>query len=241
MQATIIGIRQELSFEDGVASNYMVLRLPSGDVIQTLIDDDTVRALTVQFVQEGGIAAERAVAEATTQDKRVLRQDPVPAQKAHPALVHSMDVTQEDKEIDGDHTPLRLADDTNSDYVFGSSADMEYPEEDIQGIQQQFRAASDRIIGAVENSSSLTEVAKLLGSDATLPIPSWAADGAQTEKAPAKKTRSLQVSHASPVALASAVQVEADSMGNPVLKGEGLVDPYALTSYSDEDGEAGQL
>jgi len=247
MQAQIVGIRQELSFEDGETASYIVLRLPNGSEIQTLVTDDTVRLLTDQFVKTGGAAANKAVADAMEQPSRSpvttapARTQPN-ASQVHPALAHNMEITQAGVERNGNHTPLRLADDADSDYVFGGSDDSaEDDEEDVAGIQQQFRDASDRIIGAVESTDSLSAATQLLenADGSPLPVPSWAVDEAKPTRQENK--RSLRTSHVSTVAVASAVHVEADIRGNPVLRGAGMVDPQDLTGPSDEEGEAAQL
>ena len=249
MQAQIVGIRQELSFEDGETASYIVLRLPNGSEIQTLVDDDTVRLLTDQFVKTGGAAANKAVSDAMEKPSRASV-TPAPARsqpgtsQVHPALAHNMEITQAGVERNGNHTPLRLADDADSDYVFGGSDESaEDDGADVAGIQQQFRDASDRIIGAVESTDSLSAATQLLenANGSPLPVPSWAANETRDPRMETKAPRSLRTSHVSTVAVASAVHVEADIRGNPILSGAGMVDPQDLTGPSDEDGEAAQL
>lgn len=240
MQARIIGIRQELSFESGESANYMLMELPNGSHIQAPIDDDTLRELTVSFVNDGSPAAEQAVAHAHsappqgpeyTKVYAEQRQDRDP--EAHPALARTAklaDVAKEDS-----YTPLGLQDD--ADFEFGGNFQQGgQSEEDLEVLrmQQQFHQAAERVEQAA-SIGSVQDAARELGRPGNLPVPSWAAEGtAQT------KAKMRTGSHVSPVALA-AVTVRADEKGNPVLHGEGLVDPYTLTGPTDEAYEAAQL
>jgi len=249
MHARIIGIRQELSFEDGEAANYMVMELPNGSRIQAPIDDETLRELTVSFVDNGGVAAEQAVARARSEKRgpehtkmsaEQMRQQ-AEASTAHPALVNPMG--SPNTAVDDSHAPLSIQDGGEGDageYVFGGdyqggTAD---EEEELHNLQQQFHQASERVHQAA-STGNLGEAVQALSQpqSGTLPTPSWAAE---VVAATPPRTKMRRVSVASPVALA-AVQVSADSKGNPILRGEGLVDPLELTGQTDEQGEAAQI
>jgi hypothetical protein len=250
MQARIIGIRQELSFEDGESASYMIMELPGGAHIQAPIDDETLRALTSSFVNGGGAAAEQAVARARadTQGTRApaaqVQQAPQPA--AHPALANTMR-SSPNAVVASNHTPLSVDGEGDSEFVFGgdfSGGDpgevpSDVDEAELQQLQQQFQQANARVLQAAD-SGDLGEAVQSLSQPqrGSLPTPSWAAEEVPAQPQP--KTRLRRNSVASPVALA-AVTVEADAKGNPVLKGAGLVDPYDLTGPTEEQGEAAQL
>src|SRR5690606_40008515 len=54
MQATIIGLGQQISFETGQVLNVLLLRLPSGAVIEATVGDEVAERLTSDWVASGG-------------------------------------------------------------------------------------------------------------------------------------------------------------------------------------------
>jgi hypothetical protein len=231
MQARIIGVRQELSFEDGESANYMLMELPSGVRIQAPIDDDTIQALTSSFVTSGTEAAARAVAQAQAPVQQADPSAPV----AHPALTNPMKSNGGEK-VASDYTPLHIQDE--EEYEFGgdyrgpnTTGDTEDLE--VAQLQQNFRQASERVYQAAATGGLVSAAAELSKPAAPMPVPEWASD----EKRPPERTHlrsKVQTSLAT-------VTVEPDARGNPVLKGAGLVDPLDLTNSTTEQGEAAQI
>ena len=79
MQVTVQGLGQTLSFQSGAVENHMLLEFPDGRVVQVGIDADTAAYVTSTFVGSGGAAAQRAVAEASSQPAHTRHRAPVPS------------------------------------------------------------------------------------------------------------------------------------------------------------------
>jgi hypothetical protein len=122
-------------------------------------------------------------------------------------------------------SPLELTD-GEEDSAFGG----DYAAEGLAAVGQQLKQAEQTIATAVGDTSTLdgAELRRIAGQlrqgvVSPLPQPSW--DGPQA----AQPSR-------------PALTVSRDEMGNPVLRGAGLVDPHDLTGGSNaEEGDVGQI
>lgn len=56
MNVTVMGVNQEVSFDDGTLTNYVTLRLPDGSHVKALVTDDGAAALIRARHQQGGFA-----------------------------------------------------------------------------------------------------------------------------------------------------------------------------------------
>ncbi len=52
-QVEIVTIRQEYSLEQGLTANFLVLRLPSGRIVQALVEDNVVSEVVALAAQQG--------------------------------------------------------------------------------------------------------------------------------------------------------------------------------------------
>lgn len=126
MKVDIQGLSQHLSFEDGVAVNYLVLKLPTGDTVQVLIDEATAQLVTTAFIKYGGAAAERASIETE-----------VHAQFAPPPL-EPIDRAMPD----GRYSPLSV--NSDGDTEFGGN----YEDPALDGLQEDLERAEQRVVEA---------------------------------------------------------------------------------------------
>jgi hypothetical protein len=60
MQATVIGMSQDYSFETGEVKNHVLIRLEGGEVVRALVGDDEALRITEAFVRKNGALAEMA-------------------------------------------------------------------------------------------------------------------------------------------------------------------------------------
>lgn len=226
MQATIVGLSQELSFLDGETTNSLLLELPNGMLVRTLLDDESAAAVTAAFVQSGAPAAVTAT-QRSTAATAASSPAPAPRPAPHPAL-------QVETPLARQYSPVALdsEDVDDSDPEDASTFGGDYAGS-VAAIGQQLDLAAQSIARAVGDTTDLDKAGlqeaanRLRQAGTELPTPNWVA----TERAeqPAQQTRRR-------------VQVTQDSMGNPVLRGTGLVNPIALLGGSNiEAGDAGQL
>ena len=217
MQATIVGLLQELSLVSGETANYIVFELPSGEQIRAEVDFEAVQIITTQFVQSGSLAAQVAAERATAD---VATAAPV-AQPAYPAIKRPPQAQPEERQ----YAAMALADDGES-LEFGGEVE-EDSTGNLQAMAARLAQAERNVASAIGDTSgldgaTLRQAANALRRGEDMPAPAFAAN-------PVKPTR-------------RALRVEQDDMGNPIVRGAGLVDPLALTGGSFvEDGDTGQV
>lgn len=222
MQAIIVGLLQELSLMSGETANYIVLELDGGEQIRAEIDFEAVQLITTQFVQAGSPAAQVAAERATAAVATPVASAPAaaPAQtSAYPALKRAAQAQPEGRQ----YSSMTLADDGESLEFGGDVA----ADGSLQSVAEQLAQAERHVASAIGDTSNLEgaalrQAANALRRGEEMPSPSFAAT-------PGKPTR-------------RSLRVEQDAMGNPVIRGAGLVDPHTLAGGVDaEDGDVGQL
>lgn len=221
MQATIVGLLQELSLMSGETANYILLELEGGEQIRAEVDFEAVQLITTQFVQAGSpaaqVAAEKATAAVAPTDNTAPAQPP-----AYPALKRASHVQPEDRQ----YSSMALADDGES-LVFGGDNSDDGVEGGMQAMAERLAQAERNVASAIGDTSdlegpALKQAANALRRGEGMPAPSFAT-------APGKPTR-------------RSLRVEQDSMGNPVIRGAGLVDPHSLVGGTDvEEGDVGSV
>ena len=167
MQVAIIGMSQDFSFEDGEVINYMNLRLPTGQIIRALVDEETAMVVTKTFVEnsEPGtvvvgdeISSYVPAQTAPVPDEQKLPED----QNFNPAVIQDDGAMEFGGDYeDGDEDPQEPA---------------------LSSLQEQLSKAEDSIAKATPMTGDLTdeqiqEAAKRLASGEPLPEPSWTNGG----------------------------------------------------------------
>lgn len=107
MQLTVLGIAQELSFQDGNTYNYVKLALPDGTACRAAVDNDVLNLLIKHFVPSGSEAAARAVREAaagaTTRREQAARTDLAGTSLAGDFATHELENAGGDLEFGGNY------------------------------------------------------------------------------------------------------------------------------------------
>jgi hypothetical protein len=229
MQATIVGLSQELSLLDGDTTNSVVLELPNGVYVRALLSDEAAVEVTKAFVQSGVPAAAVAAQRASAAPEAPPMPAPASvareaAVQAHPAL--NFGATAMTRQ----YSPVVLSDEPDDEgpdgQVFGGDYD---DNASMAAIGQQLQHAEASLAHAVGDPgdmdrAGLQAAAARLRQGTPMPTPSW---GGSPEPSPQPR-RQLRVSK--------------DDMGNPVLQGSGLVDTSLLVGGNNiEDGDVGQV
>lgn len=227
MQATIVGLSQELSLLDGDTTNSIVLELPNGTFVRALLSDDAAVEVTKAFVQSGVPAAVAAAQRASTAPEAPPMPAPVSVTReaevqAHPALAmtrqYSPVVLSDEPDDEGPEGP--------GEQVFGGDFDRSAS---MAAIGQQLQHAEASLAHAVGDPGDLDRAglqaaAARLRQGNEMPTPSWAASPAPSPQ-PRRQLR-----------------VAKDDMGNPILQGSGLVDTSLLVGGNNiEEGDVGQV
>lgn len=225
MQATILGLSQELSLLDGDTTNSILLELPNGTHVRAVLSEEAAVEITRAFVQSGvpaaAVAAQRAAA--------VPESPPMPPMRTVEAPVHPA-LQQMAPAMARQYAPVVLSDEPDDggpdEQVFGG----DYEEDtSMAAIGQQFQQAEASLAHAVGNAddmdrAGLQAAAARLRQGSEMPAPSWVA----TPPAVAPTRRQVRVAK--------------DDMGNPVLQGSGLVDTRLLIGGNNiEEGDVGQV
>lgn len=231
MHVVITGIAQGLSFETGQSFNYLTLLLPNGNRIKASVGAEALNELTALFVQGGGPAAQVAIANAAQEPQTSADDEPPVASEDFARMQRGQEAKPQDRPFpaldfpDGSDGDEEAVSTFGGDYQAGSDPELE-------AVGQQLQQAESRMAHAIGDTSSaspaelrqMVERIAFTEPASALPVPS-----AMT-KAPA------------PIRRLVGPKVEADSMGNPVIKGAGLVDPHALAGGNiDGEEDVGQV
>lgn len=221
MLVQIKGIAQALSFETGESYSYLTLLLPTGKEVHATVADDVIAELTAMFMGSGSPAAQ----EATARVQAAVAGAPPPPRRSAPAQSPAEDayehMTRPSGELQQDRSfaPVGFSDEAVS---FGG--DFRGDQDELRAIEQSLAAAEDKLAHAIGDTSTaspaeLRQVVARIQQPAMMPVPNI------LEPPQRKQAR----------------RVEADSFGNPVIAGAGLVDPRSLMG-GDTEGEedAGQ-
>lgn len=216
MQATIVGLQQELSLMSGETANYIVLELAGGEQVRAEVDFEAVQIITTQFVQSGSSAAQIAAERANSEVLEPAASAPQPP--VYPGLKRPVQAQPEERQ----YSSMSLADDGES-LEFGG----EGPSEGLQHMAERLVLAERNVASAIGDTSELTgpalrQAANALRQGDGMPAPAFATT-------PSNPTR-------------RSLRVEQDSMGNPVIRGAGLVDPMTLSGGANaEEGDVGSV
>lgn len=214
MNVQILGIAQGLSFETGEAFNHLTLLLPDGARVTAAVSDEAVVKLTKLFVQSGSQAAQAAIAQASYSE---VSADPTPEQPRH----SSGDVVAFQT---GDFSPGTIAGGSEEDDEMVSTFGGNSGDATLDAVGEQLQQAELRLARATLDSTSMSP-ADIRSVVEQLSTPEQIAPVPNIMKQPPAQPRRL-----------SGTKVQADSMGNPIITGPGLVDPRALMG-GDTDGE----
>lgn len=230
MICSIKGVGQSLSFETGETVNYIQLVLPTGVEIRAIVAGQHVADVTNMFLHGGSAAAEMAKAQVMAEEESDLPAAPFSQAPSPPMEAASGDYERMTRQAsaapqDRPYAPLDFQDggEFGGDYAEANDPSLAAVEESLR----QAEAVTARAIGDTSTLSpaDLRQVAKNITSPApVMPVPN-----VMTARPAA--VRKLQ-----------GPRVEADSMGNPIISGAGLVDPRALVGGNIEGEEdAGQV
>lgn len=219
MHVVIKDISQALSLETGRSYSYLTVMLPNGKEVRASVSDDAIAEITQLFMQSGSPAAQAAA-------------DGVARSMETPPPVESFprhQPPQQDQQ-QGSYSPMEMTEDADGELVETFGGDFN-PEDDPQlaEVGAALLHANTRMAQAVGDVTSTqpTELRQVVGrltqQEPVLPVPSI-----MTPTTPARQ-------RAKP-------HVEADAMGNPIIKGPGLVDPRGIMGGNTEGEEdAGQV
>lgn len=224
MQATIVGLSQELSLLDGETTNSIVLELPNGAYVRAVLSDEATVEVTRAFVQSGVPAATVAAQRAAAASEAPATPAPAPVAReaevsAHPALQRQ-------------YSPVVLSDEPDDDGPDGDGSRVfggDYEGASVAAIGQQLQHAEASLAQAVGGADDMDSVglqaaAARLRQGAEMPAPNWG-----TAPTPSPQPRRQ-------------LRVTKDDMGNPVIQGSGLVDTRLLVGGNNiEDGDVGQV
>ena len=238
MEATIVGLAQELSLISGESANYIIIELPNGAQIRAEVAPEDAQAVTVLFVQSGSEAASFAAEQASTVAAREELAPPTTPRTPHPALARSPAQSQPQAEHKArGYAPMTLTDDGALEFGGDGGEDqaaMDDEEEDpdnfgpdgpLAAVGSMLGAAEAQVARAIGDTSELTPeelrvAAAKLRKGNSMPEPAF------VQRAPTRR----------------ALRVEKDDMGNPIVRGAGLVDPQLLIGGADaEAGDVGQV
>lgn len=229
MLVQIVGIAQALSFETGESYSYLTLLLPTGKQVQATVADDVIAELTSVFMGSGSPAAQAATArvQAGLSDEPPPRPAPKQARPEGDEYFAQMGRPQSEEPQPKSFSPVDFSDGSGEDVVaFGGDFQGEDTAQ-LQAIEQQMAAAESKLAGAVGDIST-TNQADLRKVIASL-----------NQTVPAQPVPNILTA---PKQSAPSRHVEADSFGNPIIRGQGLVDPRSLMGGNTEGEEdAGQV
>lgn len=215
MHVVIKDVAQALSLETGQTYSYLTLMLPNGKEFRAAVADDTIAEVTQLFVQSGSPAAQVAAERASVEPQEP---SPVPAP-----------VRREPAPMQRSYAPMEITEDGDGEPIstFGGNYNPDADPE-LEAVGSALQQASDQLAHAIGDTSTLGPaelrqvVDRIANTPPVMPVPSL------MKEAP---VRQLTKPH-----------VEADAMGNPILKGNGLVDPRGLMGGNTEGEEdAGQV
>lgn len=213
MQVSIVGISQDFSFEDGEAVNYLVVRLPNGNIIRSLIDEETVQIVVEQHKLLDKEPVQNDPGEAPD-GPQFHHEEPVARAPFHvdPDSMPPFQGTRPEGEVLIQNPPVSVDDDGH--VVFGGGANEEPV--DQQELQRSLDQAQKQVAkpsppSTEFNENDIAAVADDLRGKTQMPVPDW------------NNSRRT---------------VTKDQMGNPVITGDNVVDPGELVGGDnvDEDG-----
>lgn len=88
MDLSVVSLSQDVSFEDGSITNFVLLRVPSGQVIRAVVTDDSAKVLVETFAAQQGStmnAPPTPTAPATTNDEGAVIFGGAPSEYEEPA------------------------------------------------------------------------------------------------------------------------------------------------------------
>lgn len=229
MLVQIVGIAQALSFQTGESYSYLTLLLPTGKEVRATVADDVIAELTAVFMNSGSPAAQAATARVQASVDGVPPLPPSISAEQEPVedgVFGQMERAQPDAAQPRSFSPVDFSDSSGDEAVlFGGNYNGE-DQAQLHAIEQQLAQAEDKLASAIGDTSTATPaelrqvVSRIANSQPALPVPN-------IMERPQRKT---------------GPRVEADSFGNPVIKGAGLVDPRSLVGGNIEGEEdAGQI
>jgi hypothetical protein len=212
MQVTIRGVSQDFSLETSENYSYMTFVLPDGTEARALIDDEVLQRIVTLTVKNGGVP-QRPRGQVVPQAPQLQRSEG-PAQMPEDRAYTPMS-------LDGDG-PVEFGGDFN-----GTEGGQ------LAVVGAQLKAAEERVTSATAfgdpNNFSPEEVRAAAArlrepAQADLPQPQWD----ETPVALPVRTVGHVVAH-----------VSADERGNPVLRGNNIVDTNQLVGGNTEGEEDG--
>jgi hypothetical protein len=219
MHVVIKDISQGLSLETGASYSFMVLMLPNGQLIRAEVDDEALAQVTQLFMSSGSPAAEAAA--------QGVRQSDVQRQPVRRVEQESEADPGEPEQLTRDFSPLTIQEEIDGEMVSTFGGNFEGTE--LAGVGEALQQAEAQMARAIGDTSghSPSELRSVVDAIAkappVMPVPNLMKQQLQ----PKPKPR---------------LTVEADAMGNPLIKGAGLVDPRAITGGNTEGEEdAGQV
>lgn len=229
MLVQIVGIAQALSFQTGESYSYLTLLLPTGKKVQATVADDVIAELTSVFMDSGSPAAQAATARVQATLDGALTPPPPPlAQQevVEDEAFRQMERVRQQEAQPRSFSPVDFSDGGGEETVtFGGNYNSE-DQAQLQAIEQQLAQAEGALANAIGDTTTVSPaelrqvVARITKAEPALPVPNIMA------RPPGKVAR----------------RVEADSHGNPVIHGQGLVDPRSLMGGNTEGEEdAGQV
>jgi len=229
MLVQIVGIAQALSFQTGETYSYLTLLLPTGKEVRATVADDVIAELTAVFMNSGSPAAQAATARVQASVDGAPSPPPSIQAQSEPedGAFSQMERAQSEGLQKRSFSPVDFSDGGGGDDVVPFGGD--YTGEDqaqLHAIEQQLAQAESKLASAIGDTTTASPaelrqvVSRITNSGPAMPVPNIMA------RSPLK----------------TAPHVEADSFGNPVIKGAGLVDPRSLVGGNTEGEEdAGQI
>lgn len=221
MHVVIKDISQALSLETGQSYSYLTILLPNGSEVRASVADDTIAEVTHLFMQSGSPAAQAAA-------RRVAQAEAGSVEVEPPPVLHSQIGMEQPRP--GSYAPMEMTEDGDGEIVetFGGNFN---PEDDPQlaAVGAALKNANDHMAHAIGGATSmqpseLRQVVDRLSNQEVMPVPS------------------IMTSAPIPVRQLVKPHVEADAMGNPIVKGPGLLDPRGLMGgNTDGEEDAGQV
>lgn len=225
MLVQIMGIAQALSFETGESYSYVTLLLPTGTEVRATVGDEVIAELTSVFMGSGSPAAQAAIANAQNSSHGAPpppRRAPAPEPEAEP---YAQMASAREEVQERTFSPVGFADGEDDAVSFGGDFSGQ-DQAQLHAIEQSLASAEGKLAHAIGDTTTATpaelrQVVARIQQQPALPVPNIME--APRPKQPLRR-------------------VEADSFGNPVITGAGLVDPRALMGGNTEGEEdAGQV
>ncbi len=218
MHVVVLGVSQGLSFETGEGFNHISLLLPDGTIIKADVDDEAVAALTALFVKGGSPAAQTAIMQAA-------QSPPAPPPVAQSVSYAAHPAPEPTPLAHGAYSLVSMAEGSDEDDMetvstFGGDI---VADPTLAAVGAQLQMAESKMARAIGDTSMLSPeslsgiVARIATPEPVMPVPNIIQKPTQ-------------------------LKVQADSMGNPIVTGPGLIDPRALMGgNTDGEEDVGQV